>query len=334
MAATSRRAGLSRRQAAIGATAALAAPWAARAQADFPSRLVTIVVPYSPGGATDVVARLLAQQLTATAGQTFIVENKTGANGAVAMQDVVRSADGYRWLVGNVTTNLLTPVLHARQMPLDVAGDLAPVSMLAVVQNVLIATKVNFAPSTLAEVVAYAKENPGRINHSSAGIGSYTHLDFLKLQKMAGIRMVNIPNRAGAGSGSIELINGELQLSILNVSSALPLIRDGKVKAIAVTSDSRSPALPDVPSVAELGYAGLGTDNWNALFVPAKVSPELRRRIHHLVATAMNAPAVTQRLKELQFRPGTSETPEEFAGWLAAARKRKAEEVAGYDLQQ
>ena len=233
------------------------------------------------------------------------------------MQDLVRAdADGYTWFVGNVSTNALTPVLHAGKLPIEVEKDLQPVTMLADVQNILVTTKVNFPPTSLKEIIAYAKERPGQVRHSSAGVGSYPHLDFIALARAGAIQITHVPNRAGAGSGSVDLINGDLHLSIVNAASITPLIEEGKVRAIGVTSDSRVAKFPDLPTLAELGMPNVGTNNWNALFVKAGTRPEILARIHEIATKAMLSPDVKDVLEKQQFRVRPSESPAKFSEWL------------------
>ena len=220
--------------------ALLASPTRAPA-ADYPVKPIRVVVPYGPGGATDIVARILGEQLKEKFHQPVVVENKPGGNGVVALQETVRAKpDGYTFLIGNITTNLLTPLIGDPPMPFDPFKDLVPVARLADVPGVFLATKVNFPPNTVQEVVDYARARPGEVNHNTAGILAYSHIDFLMLQKRTGIKLVAIPLRAGAGGGQIDLMNGAVQIALQNAATVTPLVKARKAQGIG--GDQRTAA--------------------------------------------------------------------------------------------
>ena len=270
--------------------------------ADYPSKPIRIVVPYGPGGATDIVARILGEHLKEKFHQPVVVENKPGGNGVVALQETVRAKpDGYTFLIGNITTNLLTPLLGDPPMAFDPFKDLVPVARLADVPGVFLATKVNFPPNTVQEVVDYARARPGEINHNTAGILAYSHIDFLMLQKRTGIKLVAIPLRAGAGGGQIDLMNGAVQIALQNAATVTPLVKAGKLKALAVTSEQRLPALPDVPTLKEAGFDGIGTNAWNAMFAPRAVPKEILDTMTAAIAEVLTSGKAAKQLEELQF---------------------------------
>src|SRR5437867_802152 len=235
---------------------------------DYPNRPVKIIVPYAPGGSTDIIGRMVAQRLTESLGQSFIVENRPGASGNLALEAVAKSpADGYMLLVGNVSTNAINENTFANQLSIKPSRDLVGVAKLIEIPHVFVAA-ANFPVASIADVVAEAKRNPGKINYASAGLGSYPHLDMEKFNQAAGIRMTHVPYKGGAGQMIPSIIAGETQVAFLNLASTLPHIRAGRMKALATAMPSRLAELPEVPTLAELGYAGIGTNAWQGMFAP------------------------------------------------------------------
>src|SRR5881396_601847 len=206
---------------------------------DYPNRPVKMVVPYAPGGATDIIARILGQRLTESLGQSFLVENRPGASGNLALESVAKAApDGYTLLVGNVSTNTINENTFAHQLQIKPSRDLVGIAKLVEIPHI-IATTADFPANSLAELIALAKKDPGKINYASAGLGSYPHLDMEKLMNAAGIQMTHIPYKGGAGQMIPAIIAGEAPVAFLNLSSALPHVRSGRMKAIATTAPSR-----------------------------------------------------------------------------------------------
>jgi tripartite-type tricarboxylate transporter receptor subunit TctC len=247
-----------------------------------------------------------------------VVENKPGGNGVVALQETVRAKpDGYTFLIGNITTNLLTALIGDPPMAFDPFKDLVPVARLADVPGVFLATKVNFPPNTVQEVVDYARTRPGEINHNTAGILAYSHIDFLMLQKRTGIKLVAIPLRAGAGGGQIDLMNGAVQIALQNAATVTPLVKAGKLKALAVTSEQRLPILPDVPTLKEAGFEGIGTNAWNAMFAPRAVPKEILDTMTAAIAEVLTSGKAAKQLEELQFTVLPTRSLDEARAWLA-----------------
>ncbi|WP_029350201.1 tripartite tricarboxylate transporter substrate binding protein [Bosea sp. 117] len=305
--------------------AALAFAWVSAAYSQtaqpYPNQPIRIVVPYGPGGATDIVARILGERMTTLLGQPVVVENKAGGNGVVAIQDVVRSKpDGYTLLIGNVTTNTLNPIIVGKEMPVDPFKELVPITKLIEVPAIFLATKVNFPPSTIQEVVAYAKANPGAVNFNSAGYLAYSHLDFIQLQKRTGIEMTLIPLKAGAGGGQIDLINGEVHVAIQNAATVLPLVQSGKLKALAVTGDKRLAGLPDVPTTKEAGFEGWGTNAWQALFAPAGTPQPIVDKIFATVKEIMISDDAKKKFADVTMTITLSDSPAGAAKWLQSER--------------
>ena len=306
--------------AAICLAATLLAPGArAQTTAEFPNRPIRLVIPYGPGGATDIAGRILAEALGPILGKPVVVENRPGGNGVIALQQVARAQpDGHALLVGNVTTNVINPIIEGAAMPLDVERDLAPVGRLIEVPAIFVATRVNFPPSSVAEVVEYARARPGVLNFTSAGVLSYSHLDFVQLQGRTGTRLTLIPSRAGAGTSQNDLITGEVHVALLNAATVLPLVQGGQIRAFAVTARERLPALPDVPTMAEAGFPDIGTNAWQALSAPAGTPDAIMARLHAAVGEAMAAPAAREQFARLQFATVPSASPREARGWVRA----------------
>src|SRR6267143_863424 len=245
---------------------------------DYPSRPVKIIVPYAPGGSTDIIGRIVAHRLSESLGQSFLVDNRPGASGNLALEAVAKAPpDGYTLLVGNVSTNAINENTFAQQLSIKPSRDLVGVAKLIEIPHLVVAAP-GFPPGSIAELIAEARRNPGGINYASAGLGSYPHLDMEKLKQAAGIEMMHVPYKGGAGQMIPSIIAGETQVAFLNVASTLPHIRAGRMKALATAMPSRLAELPEVPTLAELGYAGIGTNAWQGMFAPPQEFTEFVRK--------------------------------------------------------
>ncbi len=235
---------------------------------DWPTKPVRLIVPFAPGGATDIVARIMAQGLAEVLGQQFVVDNRAGASGNIGVEMAVRALpDGYTMLINNVSTGAINPIAFASTLKYDSRKDLTGVALLASIPNLLV-SGANFPPNTLKELIDYTKARPGQLNYSNP-IGAYSHLDMLEFMAKAGIQMINVPSK-GAGSSFAALIAGEIHFSFLNAATVTPQVKAGRMKAFVTTAKKRLPELPDVPTMAEAGFPGMGSVNWNGFFVPAK----------------------------------------------------------------
>src|SRR6266849_4534115 len=282
------------------------------AQESYPSRPVKIVVPYAPGGATDIIARILGQRLTESLGQSFIVENRPGASGNLALESVAKAApDGYTLLVGNVSTNTINENTFAQQLQIKPSRDLVGIAKLIEIPHI-IATTAAFPVNSVADLVALAKKDPGKINYASAGLGSYPHLDMEKLMKTAAIQMTHIPYKGGAGQMIPAIIAGEAPVAFLNLSSALPHIRSGRMKAIATTAPGRLAELPTVPTMAEQGYPGIGTNAWQGMFAPAATPKPIVDKIYQSVAAVLSNPPMKEQLSKQMLDVTLSSSPVQF----------------------
>jgi tripartite-type tricarboxylate transporter receptor subunit TctC len=288
----------------------LAAP--AMAQETYPAKPVKIVVPYAPGGATDIIARIVAAKLTESLGQSFLVENRTGANGNIALEAVAKAApDGYTLLVGNVSTNAINETIYARQLTIRPSRDLAAVTKLVEIPHIVVANAA-FPPNSIAELVALAKKEPGKINFASVGMGSYPHLDMERFMKAAGIELTHVPYKGGAGQAIPAMIGGEVQVAFFNMASLLPHIRSGRVKALAAVPANRLPELPNVPTLAEQGYPGIGTNAWQGLFAPAATPKPVIDKLFAAVTAVLAKPDEKESLGKQMMSVELSKSPQEF----------------------
>src|SRR5262245_42903540 len=241
----------------------------ASAQDKYPSKPVKIVVPYAPGGATDITSRLFGEQMRQILGQQFVVESKPGAFGILAIEEMARSKpDGYTLMVGNVSTNAITPILFQKKFSkeIDFEKSVVSVSRLAIYPSFLITTTAqNFDVKTVADLVAHAKKNPGKVRYTSAGVGSFPHFDTEVFAKRAGAEMLHIPNKTGAAGMINDLVVGDAQVAFINAASTASMIKAGKLRPIAVLAEARLAEYPDVPTLAEAGYPGVGTLHWQSM---------------------------------------------------------------------
>lgn len=300
--------------------AALALPGLATAQSAWPSKPVRIVVPFAPGGTTDILARVLAPELSKVFGQSFVVDNKAGAGGNIGAEIVAKSpADGYTLLMGTVGTHGINKALYAK-LPYDPQKDFAPVTLVAGVPNVMVmntkrAQELGIA--SVADFVRYAKAHPGRLNMASSGNGTSIHLAGELFKSRNGIYMTHIPYR-GSGPALKDLIGGAVDVMFDNLPSAMPHIQSGSLKAFAVTSGQRSAALPDLPTVAEAGkLPGFEASSWFGLLAPAGTPADIVARLQQETAKAMALPAVKERLLAQGAIPGGT-SPAEFAQQIDA----------------
>ncbi len=300
--------------AALLACAFFAGAQAVQAQSpdSYPSRPVKVLVPYAPGGATDIIARIVSAKLTESLGQSVLVENRPGASGNLALEAVAKApADGYTLFVGNVSTNTINENTFAHQLQIKPSRDLVGIAKLVEIPHI-IATTAGFPANSVADLIALAKKDPGKINYASAGLGSYPHLDMEKLQRAAGITLTHIPYKGGAGQMIPAIISGEAPVAFLNLASALPHIRSGRMKAIATTAPSRLAELPNVPTMAEQGFPGIGTNAWQGMFAPADTPKPIVDKIYQSVAAILSNAEMKERLSKLMLDVTLSSSPAQF----------------------
>jgi tripartite-type tricarboxylate transporter receptor subunit TctC len=308
------------RSAILLALLVLAAP-AAHAQTTSwaPSRTVQIVVPFPPGGATDVVARLIAAPMAAALGQPVVVENRVGGGGTVGTAAVARAApDGHTMLMGTIATHGIIPGLFA-QVPYDALADFAPVTQAASQAYVLV-VHPQVPARSVAELVALARRQPGPLNYASAGNGTAGHLAAELFRDMAGVDVVHVPYR-GAGPAMADVIGGQVSLTFDVLLTTADHVRDGRLRALAVTSAARSAAMPDIPTVAESGFPGYEAVGWNGLFLPARTPSAAVERLAAEARAALGRPEVRAQV-ERQGAEVVASAPDAFARLVAAELAR------------
>jgi tripartite-type tricarboxylate transporter receptor subunit TctC len=245
-------------------------------------------------------------------GQSFIVENRPGATGNLALEAAAKApADGYVLFIGNVSTNTINENTFANTLTIKPSRDLVGIAKLVEIPHI-VAASAAFPANTLPELIALAKKNPGKINYGSAGIGSYPHLDMEKFERAAGIELTHVPYKDGAGKMVPSLLGNEIQVAFINLSSTLPHVRAGRIKALATTAPQRLPELPDVPTMAELGYAGIGTNAWQGMFAPAATPKPIVDKLYSGVVAALSKPDMKENLGKQMMTVELSKSPQEF----------------------
>ena len=299
--------------AALGILCAAAAPLAAHAQ-DFPTQPVKIVVPFPAGGTTDILARQLAKELGERWGKPVIVDNKAGASGTIFSEQLARMPPDGHTLMLTATHHVINPGLY-KNLKYDTRTDFTPLAQVAAVPNVLL-VHPSFAPKTVRELVAYAKANPGKVNFGSAGTGGANHLSGELFKSMAGVDMVHVPYQ-GAAPALNDLLGGQIPMMFDSVPGVLQHIHSGKLRALAVTSLKRSPALPNVPTIDEAGLKGFEATAWFGLYAPGRMDVKLRDKIAGDVLQVLQRANIRSQFAALGAEPG-SMTQAQFASFVDA----------------
>jgi tripartite-type tricarboxylate transporter receptor subunit TctC len=300
--------------------AVLLALASAAAQAQpYPSKSIRLVVPFAPGGTSEIIARATAAEMSKSIGQQIVVENKAGGAGNVAMQEVARSApDGYTLIVGHVGTLAVNPYVF-KELPFDTNADFQPVSLITKVPNLFVVNS-SVPARDLREFVKLAREKPGNLRYGSAGNGSAGHLAFEYLKLVAGIDIGHVPYK-GTGPMLPDLLAGRTDASSAGTPALMPHIKSGKLRVIAIGMPQRIAALPDAPTVAEQGYPGFETSQWYGIIAPSKVPEPVIRRLYEEVAKAVKSPAVLERFANDSAVP-VGDTPAEFAAFIKEEQAR------------
>ena len=279
----------------------------------YPSRHVRLIVPYPPGGVTDVLARTIAQRLSVQWGQQMVVDNRAGASGNIGMAIAAKApADGYTIALGNAQTHAINASLF-KSMPFDPIRDFAPVTMVARVSNVLLVAP-SFPGKTLGDVIAMAKAKPGQLTFASNSVGSSNHLTGELLKTMAGIDMVHVPYKTST-TAAIDLIGGRVALMFDNLTTAIPQIKGGKLRALAVTSERRVAELPDVPTMVESGLKGFVVTPWWGIFAPAGTPKSVIDKLNRDIVAVLHSKEVKEYLAS-QATEVAGNSPQEFTGYL------------------
>ena len=291
------------------------APLAHGQAASYPAKPIRLVVPFPPGGATDILARAIGQRFSEVLGQPVIVDNRPGAGGNIGSELVAKAApDGYTLLMGTVGTHAINPSLYAK-MPYDHVKDFAPVILVAGVPNVLV-VHPSVPARTVGEFITYAKANPGKLNFASSGSGTSIHLAGELFKVMAGVQMTHVPYK-GSSPAIQDLLGGQVQLMFDNLPSALPQIKAGKLRALAVTTANRTPALPDVPTVAEAGLPGFEASSWFGVLAPAGTPPAIIARLNAEGVKWLATPEAKEKMQNLGANAAGG-TPDDFAAHIRA----------------
>ena len=280
----------------------------------YPSRPIRLVVPYPPGGPLDIMARAIGQKLAEALGQPVLVDNKPGAGGNIGADLVAKAApDGYTILMGAVATHAINPTLYPN-IPYDPVRDFTPVALVAVVPNVLVVNPA-LPVTSVKELIELARARPGYLNFASGSTGSTGHLAGELFNALAGVQMVHIPYRGGAPAMA-DLLVGQVQLMFDNLANALPQVRGGKLRALAVTSAQRSAFASDLPTLAEAGVSGFDLTTWFGVFLPGNAPRDIVNRLNGEIVRALNTPDMRERLVKMGAEPPASNTPEQFSVFI------------------
>src|SRR3982750_4648348 len=286
---------------------------AADTRQSYPNRPIRFIVPFAPGGSTDTLARTVGQKLGEALGEQVVVDNRSGGNGNIGTDLVAHAApDGYTILLGYIANLAIGPSLYAK-LPFDPVKDFAPITQLAIAPNILV-VHPSVPAKTFQEFIAYAKANPTKINFASAAVASPGHLSGELLNIAAGIHMQHVPYK-GSGQAVVDLVGGQVQAMVSGMSSVMPHIKAGRLRPLAVTGAQRSPAVPDVPPIAESGFPKFEATAWYGVLAPARTPKPILTRLHDEIVRALKLPEVRERLESVGFEIVGS-TPEAFGAYI------------------
>jgi tripartite-type tricarboxylate transporter receptor subunit TctC len=296
------------------ALAVTALPWHAHAQA-WPSKPIRYVVPFAAGGSTDIMGRTIAEKLSVALGQPVVVENKPGAGGGLGAAEVAKAAaDGYTIMGGTISTHAINASLY-KDLPYDPVKDFVAVTLIARVPNMLVVNN-DVKAKDVGELIKLMKATPGKWNFASAGNGTSQHLSGELFKGMAGVEMQHIPYK-GSPPALTDVMGGSVSMTFDNITTAWPLAKGGKLRALAVTTAKRSPVAPDVPTLAESGLPGYEVGSWQGVFAPAGTPPDIVKRLNTEIVKIINTPEVQKKLIELGAEP-VGNSPEEFGAFVKA----------------
>src|SRR6266568_2435339 len=288
------------------------------AQDKYPAKPIKVVVPFGPGSATDIVMRIVGEQMRPILGQPVVIENKPGAFGILAIEEMARSKpDGYTLQIGNPGTNVLTPIIYKKKFKIDYDKEVILVTRLSEVPLVLGATIKDFPPKTFAEFIAYAKANPGKVRYASVGIGSNNHYDTEAFAQWAGIVLTHLPNKGGGAAITNDLVTGDAHVALLNAASSMGVVKAGQLRALAVMSDQRVPEYADVPTLRELGYPN-AKGLWSALYAPAASAPDVLEIVRKAAVQALSSEQVATAFKQQMIRAVPNASFEDAQTWNKA----------------
>jgi tripartite-type tricarboxylate transporter receptor subunit TctC len=321
---------LSRRTLAAASLAVLCLPLASQAQSNYPNQPIKVIVPFPPGGGTDIVARLVTDGIRSSANWNFVIDNKAGAGGNIGIEAVAKSKpDGYTLGLGQTSNLAINPTLYPK-VPFDAQKDFVPIAVIAS-QPVVLVVKADSPYKTLADLVAAAKAKPGQITMASAGNGTVGHLTGEVFAKQAGFQPVHVPYK-GAGPAATDLLGGQVAYYFATPPAVIGFIKAGKLRALAVSSSKRLPVLPDVPTVAESGYKGFETSDWKMLVAPKGTPAEVVAKLSGEVQKALGKPETLSRLLSEGSLPGSG-SPQQAAQLLQSEQQRWAAVVRGANVK-
>jgi len=316
---------MKRRSFLIATTLVASAPGLARGQA-YPSKVIRIINPFGAGGALDQLARSLAQKLTDSMGQSVIVENKTGAGGNIGADFVAKSApDGYTLVMGSSATHGINPSLYGSRMTFDAVKDFTPISVSVIQKNVLVVNPAVAPAGNVAELIALAKAQPGKLSFGSAGTGTSQHLSGELFKSIAGVDMIHVPYK-GSAAAMTDLLGGQVAMMFTDIPTAIPHIKSGKLRALGVTSAQPSPALPDVRPLAEQGLANFDLKAWYGVMAPANTPKAIVDRLNAEITKALNSPDLKEQLLGKGMEPIALD-PEKSASYVKTEIERWAHTV-------
>jgi tripartite-type tricarboxylate transporter receptor subunit TctC len=283
--------------------------------AAYPDKPIRLVVAFPPGGGTDIIARIIAPELSKKLGQSIVIENRGGASGNIGTEAVVTAApNGYTLLMGNVAPNAIN-VSMFKKLPFNPEKDLAPISLVAITPNILV-TNLNLPVKSVADLLALAKASPGKINYPSAGNGSSSHLAGVLFDSMGGVSMTHIPYKGG-GLAMNDLLGGQVDIFFATMPAAMPFVKSGKLRPLAVTSERQSLAMPGLPTISESGLQGYSATTWYGLYAPKDTPPEIINRIYQALVEVLKNPELKEQLIQRGFEP-VGNTPKEFASFISS----------------
>ncbi|MEQ6435806.1 tripartite tricarboxylate transporter substrate binding protein [Comamonas sp. w2-DMI] len=308
-----------------GLLAQASVPAQAQGEAPWPSRPVRVVVPFPPSGATDLVARVIAQRVSQELGQQLVIDNKPGAGGTIGAAEAAKAApDGYTLLFTTSSTHAISPHLMPR-LSYKADKDFTPIAHMADAASVLLVTP-SLPVRSVAELIAYAKAHPGQLNYASSGNGTIVHLNTAAFAAQAGIRLTHVPYK-GTAQSITDLAAGQVHLLFDSIPTGMPHVASGRLRALAVTGDKRSALAPNLPTVAESGLPGYSSVTWFGVYGPAGMKPELVERINQAFNQAVRNPDVIASLAKQGVEPAKAQTPKEFAAMVKADSARWAKVI-------
>ena len=298
--------------------------------AAYPDRPIRLIVAYPPGGGTDIIARLIAPELSKRLGQTITIENRGGASGNIGTEAAVNSTpNGYTLLMGNIGPNAINISIF-KKLPFHPEKDLAPISLVAITPNILVANN-NLPVKSIADLIAFARSSPGKINYPSAGAGTSSHLAGVLFSSIAQVDMVHVPYKGG-GLAMNDLLGGQVDIFFATMPAAMPFIKSGKLKTLAVTSEKRSVVLPNLPTIAESGMPGYSASTWYGIYAPKGTPTDIVQKIHEVTVEVLKIPELREQLIQRGFEP-IGNTPDQFASFISSeiTKWAKVVKIAGIE---